>query len=536
MHHPPEVLCEIFHYAVGDSGIKRLLPLLHVCYQWRRSALGDSSLWTTVYLSDLAAPPLLNMILTYAGKRLFRVHIDHPNTSRGAILWKHPYRIEELDCSYGTRHISPFLSSLGPAPNLKVLRLYDGDRDSADDNRRRQQRKLPKVFRGCLPSLRELHLAVAATWPAGLFKDLRSLELGADADDVLSPTLVIDVLRESPLLENLRLIGNCNHLDEEPPAVVLPSLRNCTLIGIGAIFLIWYMDIPASTNVSLSSPPSTSDMAEIYPVRDLSLAPCLHVLDHVSTVSFSIGSDGIELRVQNDSGGALNLQVYCHGTVVCGLIIYLILLNDFFCETPSKPQATKAVYFNIERGASHYDLESVLYNTTFSRFIVNAASLERIKLCGVPAKPLYFYLYSLHTGPCAIPFPNLQRIQIESPPLRSAKPLLEHLGVLLRKRNDLGIPLRLADVKVNCEKIIPMAEHSAFLTAWKDLVREDVRVEYFRDKVKRWDWQLIYHPEPDNGGDEAGSAESGSCDSDWESWILGKWPKATSEMTGLTGT
>ena len=74
MHHPPEVLCQIFHYAVGDPGIRRLLPLLHVCCQWWRSALGDSSLWTMIYLSD-TTPPLLDMVLTYAGERLFTLII-----------------------------------------------------------------------------------------------------------------------------------------------------------------------------------------------------------------------------------------------------------------------------------------------------------------------------------------------------------------------------------------------------------------------------------------------------------------------------
>ena len=520
VHHPPEVLCEIFHYAVGDSGIRRLLPLLHVCCQWRRSALGDSSLWTTIYLSDITAPLLLDMILAYAGERLFRVYVDHPDSNRGAKLWKLLDRIEELDCSYGTYHISPFLSSLGPAPNLKVFRLHDEDQDPMDDDIPQQRRELPKVFRGCLPSLRELHLTVAVTWPAGLFKDLRSLELGADADDDFSPTLVLDVLRESPLLENLHLVGYCNHLDEEPPAVVLPSLKNCTLVGIGAIFLIWYMDIPASTNISLSTPPFIGNPMEIYPVRDLSLAPCLHVLDKISAVSFSIGFDTIELQVQNDSGGALSLQVYYHETAAAALTIYFFLLNGFFSEATSRSQATRSFSLHIERGATRDDVELMICAATFLRFISSAASLERVKLCGVPAKALSFHLQFLHIGPGAIQFPNLQQIQIETAPLRSAKSSLEYLDMLLRTRNDSGTPLRLVDMKVNCETLIPMAEHSAFLTAWKDLVGEDVRLEYFRDRVE----------------DEASGAESDSCDSDWESWDSGKWPKAASETRGVIGT
>ena len=115
------------------------------------------------------------MILACAGDRLLRVYVDHPDVNRVEKLWKLLDRIGELDCLYGTRHISPFLSSLGTAPNLKVFRLRD---DSADNNRRWQPREPPKVSRGCFPSLLKLHLAVWVTWPTGLSKDLRSLELG----------------------------------------------------------------------------------------------------------------------------------------------------------------------------------------------------------------------------------------------------------------------------------------------------------------------------------------------------------------------
>ena len=140
------------------------------------------------------------MILACAANRLLRVYVDHPDVNCEEKLWKLLDRIEELDCSYGTRHISPFLSSLGPAPNLKVFGLRD---DSAGNERRQQPQELPKVFRGCFPSLCKLHLAVWVTWPTGLFKDLRSLELGFDAYSLFNLTLALGALRESPLLENL---------------------------------------------------------------------------------------------------------------------------------------------------------------------------------------------------------------------------------------------------------------------------------------------------------------------------------------------
>jgi hypothetical protein len=124
-------------------------------------------------------------------------------------------------------------------------------------------------------------------WSVGLFKGLRFFELGVNARDNLSPIHVLDVLQESRLLKNLRLVGDCDLPDDEPPAVALASLRSCAMIGNGAISLTWYMDTPASTNVFLSTPPLADDKTEIYPFSNLCSAPRFHVLDDVSTASLS---------------------------------------------------------------------------------------------------------------------------------------------------------------------------------------------------------------------------------------------------------
>ena len=487
------------------------------------------------------------MTLKYAGQRLLRVHIDHPDFKRGAKLWKLVKRIEELDCSYATRHISPFISSLGSAPNLKVLRLRDVDRDPADTSRRGQRKQLPKIFRGSMPSLRELCLtiAVAVTWPPGLFKNLRSFELGVDAEEALCSTLVLDVLRESPLLENLHLVGSCELPDGELPPVVLSSLKKCTLVGneaLSLISLICFMDIPPSANVFLSTPPLLGDAAVVYPFHDLCLAPGLHVLDEVSTTSFTIGFDTIRLRVQNESGGALDIQVHYYENVMIGLMIIAVLLKDLFCGSTSKFQSTKEFSLHIERGASRDDAESVFCATVFAKFTFSTPFLEKMTLCGVPARALSFYLLFLQKGlDAAIPFPNLQKVHIETTPIRSAKPFLGNLDELLKKRNGSGVPLQFVDVKVNCETLVSMAEHSAFLTAWKDLVGEDVKVEYFRDRVEvlpRRGLPLVQftnRPESEDE-EEVGEVESGDRDLEWESWDSGEWPKAASEVRGPTET
>ena len=63
------------------------------------------------------------MTLTYACNRPFKVHVDHLDINRVAKLWEFVDSIEELDCWLGIHANLPFLSSLGPASNLKVFRL-----------------------------------------------------------------------------------------------------------------------------------------------------------------------------------------------------------------------------------------------------------------------------------------------------------------------------------------------------------------------------------------------------------------------------
>ena len=89
-----------------------------------------------------------------------------------------------------------------------------------------------------------------------------------------------------------------------------------------------------------------------------------------------------------------------------------------------------------------------------------------------------------------------------------------------------------------------MAEHCVFLTAWKDLVEEDVKVEYFKDRVEklpRRGLPFVRFVDPgadedEKEGDEARAIESGRSEADWEGWILGKWPKAVNKVKGPIGT
>jgi len=136
-------------------------------------------------------------------------------------------------------------------------------------------------------------------------------------------------------------------------------------------------------------------------------------------------------------------------------------LLDFFRGSHPKLQTVKTFSLHVGQGASRDDSGLMLCAATFLKESLSCtASLERIKFCGVPAEALSF----LHIGPDAVPFRD--RIQAEPPSLYCAVLLLESLGVLLRKQNDFGIPLRSVDMKMGCGKLTLMADHSALLAVF----------------------------------------------------------------------
>jgi len=254
-----------------------LLPFTHINVHWRRAALGDSSLWTTVYLKQTTAQ-LLDMVLAHSGNQLFTVYVDCHDFSRLAKVWKLVGRIEEFHYSAGLRELTPFISSLGPAPNLKVLHLRPEFNIELEELM--PSVVLPTIFSGCLPSLRDLVLTKTLIWPAGLFRGLTSFECGAiDYYPGTSPYLVMDALRGSSSIELLRLVGCVVPPPGfDPPAIALPSLRNCTLVGDGTTSSIRFITIPATALVLLAKSYPEAPGAFFPDFRDHSVEPELQVL------------------------------------------------------------------------------------------------------------------------------------------------------------------------------------------------------------------------------------------------------------------
>ena len=523
-----------------------MLPFTHIDAQWRRAALGDSSLWTTISLKR-TTPPLFDMILKCAGNRLFTVYVDHRGLNRVAKLWGLVHRIKELHYSIRLGQLAPFLSSLGPAPNLKALHLRPEVRVGVEQP---TSVRLPTIFSGRLPSLRDLTLTNMATWPTGLFRGLVSFECGTYDHFPVSPVHVLDVLRESPSIEFLRVVGYYALPEEfHPPAVTLPSLEKCTLIGQGIAPLIRFMTIPASTLVFLSNP---YDSEVIFPTFDhLSMAPNLRVLDEVSAVSLSVSDLAVRLQATNPHGGAVDAEEYELYHLSRDPAIFTNFIRSSFKCGRTFPcfKTTKAFTLEVDRQRMWDPEEATCFALTILGFISNLPGIEEVELRGVPSLDLSPMLESLYSAARSeLLCPNLRQLHIESTPVRSPRPFLVELSRLLAERKEAGAPFQSVTVMVKCEALIPAPEHRTLLTSWRGLVGEVVRLEYEQTEVNKlsrrrhrncdsedeWDSEREERREWGEDEDEEDESDYEEDEDDtgdpddgcvgWDGWPKG-WPK-----------
>ena len=535
---PTEILCEILQFVVGSDGIKALLPSTHVSVRWRRAALSDSSLWTTIYL-DQTPPPLLDMVLARAGNQLFTVHADHHDLERHAELWVLANRFKELHYSASLKDLAPFLASLGPAPNLKVLHLRPAAGVVSSDELA-SLITIQNIFSGRLPLLRNLVLTNTAIWPYDLFRNLTSFECGVSSHFPISPAHVFDVLRESPLIESLRVVGCCVPISgPEVPPVVLSSLRKCVMVGEGAAALIRFIAVPPTALVSLGKL-YTDDWEGFPDFNKHCVGPGLRILGEASVVSFSITDNGARLQARNDRGGALDVKVdelyYLSGQP---LSFARFIRGSFECwrSCPGLKTA-KEFTLRMERDGVWGPDESTYNALNLVRLISNLPGIGGAKLYGVPPLEFSSILGCLSRGPkVKLRCPNLKRLDVESSPLRSPRSLLVGLGKLFATRKEAGAPFQSVTVKVRCETLVPATDHCALLTSWEGLVREGVRLEYEQIDVKKLlkRRHLPEEGEDEGGSDEEGDGEAGTDDPDdcvgWDGWPE-NWPKTVEEMKG----
>lgn len=535
---PTEILCQILQFVARSDGVKALLPLTHVDTQWRRAALGDSSLWTTIYLYRTPLP-LLDMVLARAGNQLFTVYANYHDLEDHATLSVLIDRIEELYYSAGFEYLASLIAV--SAPNLKVLHLRPESNIQGVGDMMRYI-TVPTVFDSSrFPLLRDLAITNAAILLSGPFKGLTSFECDISDRPATSPARVFGAIQESPLIETLRLVGRCFPPKEvDLPPIVLPLLGECSLIGEGITSLIRFITLPATAFVFLGK--QYADDQVDFPFNMLSIAPGLRILGEVSAVSFSIDDYTSRLQARNNHGGVLDVEVdglyYLSGDPSAFLCF---IWSSFSCWPPCTGlETTKELTLCIERDGIWKPRDTTNSAINLVRFISNLPDIEGAKLHGLPPSELSSVL-SLLTSPRVATikprYPNLKRLDIESSPIRSPRLLLVELGKLLAARKEAGTPLQSVTVKVRCEMLIPAMNHCAFLTSWESLVEEGVGLEYEQIEVKKLLWRSYHSYPEDEGGErdeesdgEDGTGDFGDCVG-WGSWPE-KWPKTVKEMRG----
>jgi len=473
------------------------------------------------------------MILAHAGGQLFTVYVDHHDVDRLAKLWELFGRVQELHYTRGgIEELTSFITSLGPAPNLRALYLQP--RLPTTRGQVSALAELPTIFSGCLPSLRRIKFSNTISWPLGLFGGLVSFEYGFSEHLPISASHVLDVLRYSPSLEFLRLVGFCALPERrDPRAFDFPSLTKCTLVGDGTTTLIQYLLLPTTALVSLSKS-DTSDETGIFPkFHNRSVAPALRAHGEVSTISISINDHAVGIRAKNCHGGVVDAKVEGLYDRLGDPPTFTRFMRRSFDSWLVCPGfcATKELTLSVERGRTWEPKEAIDFAMNVSAFFFNLPRIEEITLLGVPPRELSLIFDSL----CSLPQPggpcrNLKRLRIESALTRSPRSLLACFSICLVRRKQEGLPFNSVAVRVKCETIIPATEHCDILASWERLVGEDVKLEYERAVVEK----LSRCPSCGRGGDEdEGGGIDGSCDCcvGWDGWPE-KWPKTMGEMSG----
>ena len=411
------------------------------------------------------------MILAHSGNQLLTVFINRDDLHRYASLWSLVGRFEELHYSTKPAKLVPLLSTIGPAPNIKVLELAPEQMDVEMEEI--PLVTVPDIFDRSLPSLRNLTITNAVIGSAGVFKDLISFECRVLLPYPISPVYVLEVFRESPSIESIRMVCYCIIPPAfNPPPVTLKSLKECTLNGPGTTSLVRFMIIPPSASVSLSKPYAGSIFSNF---EDLSVIPGLHVLDEVSVASFSVSDSGVRLRARNNRGGVLD-------SGVDGLPRDMLLhfIRSFFECGRTCPgfKTTKELVLDVTRGEVPKVQESTRFALDALAMIRNLREIEKMKLLGVPPLELFFILeYLSGAQEVQLPCRNLKRLYIESTPIRTPKPLLAEVEKVLKERKRAGASLRAFAVRVECEMLLPDAEYNAFLTSLESLVEGRVKLD-----------------------------------------------------------
>lgn len=204
---PPEILGVIFRLAINandEDDICDAIPISQTCSLWRKLALDDGTLWSTLNLARLSR---YRADLFISRSKSYHITVDCPYSSglaydgwEASLISSHLARTKVLTIKVAKQH--PWLLT-GAASSLRQLDV------AIDlDGPKWKDMILPCLFNDATPELRILKLAgFRMHWRTGCWKNLTELDLtlntfgrsAGDEEDFRAS------FSESPFLEVLRL-------------------------------------------------------------------------------------------------------------------------------------------------------------------------------------------------------------------------------------------------------------------------------------------------------------------------------------------
>lgn len=244
---PPEVLSLIPHHLDGGDRDQCLVPLTHVCRDWRNTFISHPSLWTRLDFTNV------EKTRTYIKRsHSFPLNICLQKADRAtylddafSLVIPHICRLESL--AINAQVLSSVLKHFRcRVPLLERLDIEIGGIENALDSAH---------FNGDLSSLRELHLCgITAPLPWKTLKNLRVVDL-TYCPPMDSVAQLLDFFESAPLLNAVKLQVPLPSSSDAPPrrTVALPHL---TALNINTSaphsVLLNHLHIPIGASLTLS--------------------------------------------------------------------------------------------------------------------------------------------------------------------------------------------------------------------------------------------------------------------------------------------
>ncbi|KAI0338058.1 hypothetical protein BDW22DRAFT_828969 [Trametopsis cervina] len=263
----PEFEPSTSSYISWHSERRPPLPIIlaSVCRRWRHIALGNSSLWTNIYLTPWQPRMWTALALSRADHQLLDVTIDYCTeySPKGEALAQlldvaYPYMERWKSLTIVTHHaeVLRYMASRlrnAHAPNLSNLRLsLTGSGPPGN-----QVVSLPVMFQEGAPALTGVHVdSVGMAWQSQPFVGLTILDLRWLWNEAkLSYPQLHNLLAASPALKKLVLRGL--YVDLTPaaiyPIISVPSLTDLELSGDNVSSMLSLLDVPALEELALAN-------------------------------------------------------------------------------------------------------------------------------------------------------------------------------------------------------------------------------------------------------------------------------------------